>query len=297
MSLRALTRLLLEERVDVVPLIGAGLCLEAGLPDAASLSQQLADDAGLVLANPHDFGTVCRTIEEVEGLRGLQERAAARIAATPITPTPTLKALAGCPSRCILTTNYDTAPEEAVRAIGKRPKTLCLDEPWTRTTEEDEVLVVHLHGVVERPETMILTTAQRGRLVSDEVFRTQLVALALGARVVVFGLRLSPEEAHLRTDFQWLATSMPAERRPIVVVTAGEADEGLTILADDGVIELHACDPGDDYLEVRQCAQVLSPLPVVATEVITRRAAGIPEPFCPTPLLGPKALAESSDPA
>lgn len=297
MSLRALARLLVEERDHVVPLIGSGLCLEAGLPSAVVLAEALASDAGLELADPRDFGVVCRAIEDAEGLTRLQELAAAKIGAVEVVATPTLKAIAGCPSQCILTTNYDTASEDAVRAIGKRPKTICLDEAWTRTPSEDEVFVIHLHGVIDRPETMVLTTRQRSDLVANEGFRTQLAALRLGARVLALGLRFSAEEPHLRAEFRWLASALPAERPPIVVVPPDEVDDELGILSADGIIDLHECDPNDGFLEVRQCAQVLSPGPVDPTEVITRLASAVPQPYCPTPLLGPKQLADATNPA
>lgn len=297
MSLKALTRLLVEERDDVVPLVGSGLSIEAGLPPAADLAEALAGNAGLELADPRNFGAACRAIEEAEGLTCLQESAASRLRAAEVVATPTLKAVAGCPSKCILTTNYDTALEDAIRAIGKRPKTICLDEPWTRTPAEDEVFVIHLHGVIDRPETMVLTTRQRNHLVADQGFRTQLAALALGVRVLALGLRLSAEEPHLRAEFRWLASVLPAERPPIVVLPPDEVDDELGILSADGIIDLRECDPSDGFLEVRQCAQVLSPGPVDPTEVITRLAPAAPQPYCPTPLLGPKQLADATDPA
>lgn len=300
MAVSDLVPLLTQEREDIVPLIGAGLCVEAGLPSGAELAEILRQNSHRQLAAPQgDFGAVCREIEQAAGLPTLQELAAEAIRSAAVAPTPSLMAIAGCPSARVLTTNYDKAIERSVEEIGKEPVRISLDEERVgERPQEGQVFVIHLHGVLERPETMVLTTAQRSALLDDDVYRSRLRSLLLGNRLLALGLRLSAEEAHLRVELGRLGRLLGG-RAPIVVLPDGEIDEALRILKADGAVELQRCDPSQDYLEVRQCAQLLAPRQIDPTEVITARATGVSAPFLDPPLLGPKQLsnAGNNDPA
>lgn len=291
-----LAPLLAREREAIVPLIGAGLALEAGLPSAEELAEVLRERSGVELdAAPSDFGAVCRGIEHAAGVGELQRLAAAVIAGIEVTPTSSLAAIARCPSGLVLTTNYDDAIERSVEEIGKRPVPLSLaDERIGEPPRENEVLVVHLHGFAERPETMILTTSQRDTLLADEAFRSRLRALVLGHRLLVLGLRLSAEEPHLRAELRSIGR-LTGEKKPLAILPNGEMDPELFILEADGRIELHRCDPSHDYLEVRQCAQLIAPSPLDPTEVIGAQAERVDEPFLEPPLLGPEQLADAGD--
>jgi hypothetical protein len=296
MAVSDLAPLLAREREGIVPLIGAGLALEAGLPTAEALAEALRERSGLeVDAAPGDFGAVCRGIEQAAGVRELQRLAAAAITAFDVTPTSSLAAIARCPSGLVLTTNYDGAIERSVAEIGKRPVPLGLDdERIGEPPREDEVLVVHLHGVVERPETMILTTAQRDVLLADEAFRSRLRALVLGRRLLALGLRLSAEEPHLRAELRTIGR-LTGEKKPLAILPKNEIDPELSTLEADGRIELHRCDPSHDYLEVRQCAQLIAPSLLDPTEAIAAQAERVYPPFLDPPLLGPKQLADAGD--
>jgi SIR2-like domain/HEAT repeats len=299
MALADIAPLLAREREDIVPLIGAGLGVAAGLPSAAVLAATLRERSGCELsAAAGDFGGVCRELEGSIGIEALARLVGGAI--TPVEPTPTssLMAIARCPTALILTTNYDDAIERSVAAIGKNPARLCLGDPRIgETPKEGEVFVVHLHGVAEEPETMILTTAQRDELMEDQPYLSRLRALVLGRRVVSLGLRLSAEEPHLRAELRALGR-LGGERVPLVILPEGEVDEELSILEGDRLIEFHRTDPSQDYLEVRQCAQLIAPLPTDPTEIIDSRADPVFPPFLPPPLLGPEQLAEADrDPA
>ena len=296
MAVSDLVPILAHEREDVVPLIGAGLCVEAGMPNGAVLAEGLRRRSGLKLeAAEGDFGAVCREIEEKADRGTLQQLASVAVEAVELVPTPSLKAIADCPSGLVLTTNYDGAIERSVREIGKKPVSICLDdERLGRRPKEGEVFAIHLHGLAERPETMVLSTAQRSALLEDEAFRSRLRSLAAGSRLLVLGLRLSAEEPHLRSELGRLAALLGGPR-PIVVLPDAEVDEQLGILEADRAIELHRCDPAQDYLEVRQCAQLLAPRQLDPTELIAERAEGVSKPFVDPPLLGPTQLADAGD--
>jgi hypothetical protein len=300
MAVSDLVPVLAREREDIIPLIGAGLCVEAGLPTGAALAEAMRERSRLSLAAPQgDFGAVCREIEQMAGLTALQELAAETIGSAAVAPTPSLMAIAGCPSARVLTTNYDEAIERSVEEIGKEPVRVSLDEEWVgERPQEGQVFVIHLHGVTERPKTMVLTTTQRSALLDDDVYRSRLRSLLLGNRLLALGLRLSAEEEHLRAELGRLGRLLGG-RAPIVVLPDGEIDEALRILEADGAVELQRCDPSQDYLEVRQCAQLLAPRQIDPTEVITARATGVSAPFLDPPLLGPKQLSDAgnNDPA
>ncbi|MGN6587397.1 MAG: SIR2 family protein [Solirubrobacterales bacterium] len=199
----------------------------------------------------------------------------------------------------MLTTNYDEAIERSVEEVGKEPIRISLDEERIgERPQEGQVFVVHLHGVTERPETMVLTTAQRGELLSNDAYRSRLRALLSDGRLLVLGLRLSAEEPHLRVELRGLRRLLGG-RAPVVILPNDEVDDELRILNSDRDIELHHCDPAEGYLEVRQCAQLLAPRQIDPTEVIADRASGVAIPFLSPPLLGPEQLsdADSNEPA
>lgn len=296
MAVSDLASLLARERDDVVPVIGAGLALEAGLPSAHQLAEALLEQSEFTVeAKSGDFGAVSRGIEQAAGISELQRLAAQTIVRFELKPTSSLAAIARCPSGLILTTNYDAAIEHSVSGIGKRPVRLCLeDDRIGEPPKEGEVFVVHLHGVVEQPGTMILTTGQRDALLADETFRSRLRSLVLGRRLLALGLRLSAEEAHLRAELRAIGR-LAGDKRPLVVLPEHEIDEDLSILEADGRIELHRCDPSQDYLEVRQCAQLIAPQPPDPTETIVAQAERVSRPYLDPPLLGPKQLADAGD--
>lgn len=288
--------LIAQEHDDIVPLIGAGLGVAAGLPSADELGEVLRERTGLEIEAAESFGAVCREIERLADLNELQRLAGEAIRTFKPDPTSSLMAIARCPSALILTTNYDKAIERSVEEIGRKPVPLCLDNPRIgEAPKEGEVFIVHLHGVAERPETMILTTAQRSRLIGDETFRYRLRSLVLGRRVVALGLRLSAEEPHLRAALRTLG-SVAAERQPLVILPGQEIDEELSILDADRLVELHRCDPSQDYLEVRQCAQLIAPRQADPVDAVAAQAPRVSPPFLPPPLLGPDQLTDSRDP-
>lgn len=296
MAIADIASLLSREREEIVPLIGAGLALEAGLPSAETLADILRERSNLELGVAQgDFGATCRAIEQAAGVEDLQCLAAEAISTFEIAPTSSLAAIARCPSGLILTTNYDGAIERSVSEIGKRPVPLCLDgERIGEPPGEGEVFVVHLHGVVGRPETMILTTAQRDALLADEAFRSHLRSLVLGRRLLALGIRISPEEPHLRAELRAIGR-LSGDKRPLAVLPNGEIDSELSILEADGQVELHRCDPSEDYLEVRQCAQLIAPSNPDPVETIGEQAERVSPPFLEPPLLGPAQLAEAGD--
>lgn len=297
MAVSDLVPVLARDREEIIPLIGAGLCVEAGLPTGATLAEILREHSRLRLAAPEgDFGAVCREIEQVAGLKTLQELAAEALESAAMTPTPSLMAIAGCPSARVLTTNYDKAIERSVEEIGKEPVRISLDQQQGLgdLPKDGQVFVIHLHGVIERPETMVLTTFQRRALLNDDPYRSRLRSLLLGGRLLALGLRLSAEEAYLRAELGQFRGLLGGQT-PIVVLPDGEIDEELRILEADGAVELQRCDPSQDYLEVRQCAQLLAPRQIPPTEVIAARATGVSTPFLDPPLLGPKQLTNAGD--
>lgn len=296
MAVSDLVPVLAEWREEIVPLVGAGLCVDAGLPIGSALAETMRARSRRNLGAPRgDFGAVCRELERTVGLGDLQQLAAEAIEAVTPSPTASLMAIASCPSARVLTTNYDESIERSVERVGKEPVRIALAADLVDLPpRKDQVFVIHLHGVMERPETMVLTTAQRRSLLDSPDYQSRLRSLLLCGRLLVLGLRLSMEEPHIRAELGRLGSLM-GHRPPIVVLPDGEIDAGLRILADDGAIDLYGSDTDHDYLEVRQCAQLLAPRQIDPTEILDRRATGVTMPFLDPSLWGPEQLAGYAD--
>jgi hypothetical protein len=120
--------------------------------------------------------------------------------------TAATSANSAAPRCLVLTTNYDLAIEHSARLVGREVVSLTLDDLPTALRSEREILrVVHLHGVVTNPSTIVLSPESYSAALGDE--RMQLVTRALGSefRLLFLGHSLSPTEQHLRRDLAWAA--------------------------------------------------------------------------------------------
>jgi hypothetical protein len=134
---------------------------------ATELSRLLAQDAGFAAALPdEDESQLQRTALHYEvknGRADLIDKVAAAVQ-NGMAPSPLLRQLAQLPFRVILTTNYDTLFEDALRAEGKRPdvavyhKTPQAAHVWDDEPTEERPYVVKLHGDIEEARDSIVIT-------------------------------------------------------------------------------------------------------------------------------------------
>ncbi|MEV5961466.1 SIR2 family protein [Kribbella sp. NPDC051952] len=264
----------------MVPIIGAGLSMAAGVPGFSALNQHLLASAAatgrmIPATGPEgSFGVANRLAREF-GEPWVQEQASSLFLTGEPTITPTLRALAKVSSGVIITTNYDLAIERAAAAIDRPVRALTLDEfDLSLVADGAELVVLHLHGMAGRPETIVLTDASYERILHDE--RAQLVLRSLGVRrrFVFLGHSLGEEEVHLRRDLRWVfdtAVSVAGHRHLFVTNRTVVTDPGSLKLKNDletaaGVRVVMFADPDSTFQAAVRAAYAIAGPSSVATE-------------------------------
>jgi SIR2-like protein len=148
---------------------------------------------------------VCAVFEQECGLGDLRAEVAKIVSAGRPTSTPELESITRCPSRVILTANYDMSIETAVEATGRTPVTFWLDRAaaWALTAD-GEVHVVHVHGLASDPDTLVLPGSSTEALENDDRFKTVLRALVAPHPILYFGYAVGATETHLRAGLECL---------------------------------------------------------------------------------------------
>ncbi|HSS32503.1 MAG TPA: SIR2 family protein [Solirubrobacterales bacterium] len=184
-----------------VPVLGAGVSVSAGLPGSAALADFLLESFGATEA----YGTQTRTLRGVvdallEG--GAEEedllaRVAGHVGAQVSRGSPLLDALVRVPSRFLLTLDFDLAAEAAARSAG-RPVTRLGNGPddlerahaiLVRDEAPTELTVLHLHGHVDDPASLVL--GERGyRRIDSDLVRNILYELVVRQTLVFYGTTL-----------------------------------------------------------------------------------------------------------
>jgi SIR2-like domain len=206
---------------EIVPVLGAGVALGAGAPSASELTHGLVQAGGPGWAKRHaeinreDLFAVADALAGEFSENWVQEQVAWIISGRSITPTPVLMALAKTASGLIVTTNYDTSVEMSASAAGIEAVTLTIADFDLALVKRDNPLrVLHLHGVAEQPETVVLTTQSYQAIGQDERAIHVMRDLSLTYRLLFLGHSLAAKEAHLRRDILWATRMVPYTRQP-----------------------------------------------------------------------------------
>jgi hypothetical protein len=259
MDVVALSKMLRAEGADVLPLVGAGMALDAGAPPASDLATELVDRFGL--SDPSlELGAASAAAVAKSDLLAVQVAIAEFVARTRPRPTAARTALASAPGRVVLTTNYDDAIEEAARSRGAAPVALDLaDEHILRPPGLDEIYVVHLHGVVERPETIVLPGEQMEQLRRAERFQRFLTGVIAPRSLLCLGFALGESEVHLRSQLEWLAGQLRAPRRHWLLLGRSQLRARGAELNELARSSNVAVVPYEDHSAVTQVAQSFAP--------------------------------------
>lgn len=154
---------------DPVVLVGAGMTMGATVPAGARLGAgtpgggwswaRLAREMAEVLpageregVDPLWLAQLYREQLGSAALHNLVQRAAGE---GRLTPSDAHRALVGIPWGSILTTNYDDLLEQALRTAHVRPHTVWKDDQLPMA--EPRSTVLHLHGVLDDPASIVLT--------------------------------------------------------------------------------------------------------------------------------------------
>jgi SIR2-like domain/NACHT domain len=198
----------------VVPVLGAGVSCEAGLPGAGQLAEWLADNAPLI-ATPLDRAALSHVVDTVDISRmppeQLRQLVATYIESFPLRSTSFLDELVRLPSRFIVTLNYDDLVGDVAEQQGLQVRRLSarrrdeLSEAHRLLAVKDawpppELTVFHLHGRAREPETLVLDGGSYQELSSDSLFGQIVFMLTHDHRLAFVGTKL--DEFYLLAELQ-----------------------------------------------------------------------------------------------
>lgn len=140
-------------------------------PLGGAFSSLLASQTGFVSRFPHDgINNLQRVSQDFEKQRGRAElvREIRRAVYDNKKPSPLLKLLAKLNFPIVITTNYDTLFEDALREVGKRPfvsvykkneerDEITEDYPYDRKLTPDNPFVFKIHGDIDQGESIVIT--------------------------------------------------------------------------------------------------------------------------------------------
>lgn len=152
-------RELLEQlhKGNVVLFCGAGISTAPnGLPTGTQLAQELAQRAGLDDVSGMTLPDVAQAYELEMGLQSLIAYVSSRIDDPGYAPLRTHQLIAELPFKRIITTNWDTLLEEALRQAG-RPFAKVVRDSDIAYSDEEKVLFVKLHGSIDQKDTLVIT--------------------------------------------------------------------------------------------------------------------------------------------
>lgn len=246
----------------VVPLVGAGLALDAGAPSASAITAELIRRFGL--GDPSlDLTEAAQRAAAASSRLDMQTVIADVVARTRPRPTPALTALVAGPAQVVLTTNYDDAIEQAARARGATPVSMAATDPRILDTPgPGEVHVIHLHGVTEDPSSIVLPGEQMEELISAERFQRLLTAAVVPHHLLYLGFAFGSSEVHLRALVEWLATELDDVREhwlPLGESQVRGRHDDLRFFEEMGNVEVVPYDDRRDHTAVVQIACALAP--------------------------------------
>lgn len=275
---RAFFTALRSDYASVVPVVGAGMAVDAGAPSFTALTTHLtarARESGhhaedMPSASPFD---IIDALAADLGERWVNEETAALFCGFEPKRTPALLALSKVASGLIVTTNYDLSIEWAAEGVGRSYQTLTLDDFDAALMDDRSLLrVLHLHGVCTRPDTIVLTKASYERMAASEESALVLRWMGSTHRFVFLGHTLAPREEHLRREVVWSLRARSRPHHPHLLVTSAASTDDFESVELKKELELNAgvCvaafpDPGHAHQAAVRASHAISPLDSVAT--------------------------------
>lgn len=213
------------------------------------------------------------------GLSEVQVLVAEAVVQMELRVTPTLAALARCPRRVLVTFNYDDAIERSVEHVGLVPRPVLPGSTESfREPAEGEVLVIHLHGSVRVPESIVLPGRSTEVLNADSGFMTLLRALWARHQILYVGFRFGPAESHLRAALGWLTATLPDADPQFLMLPKSEValrGEEWTVLTANQFVRVVPYDDTPGHDAVHFAALLLAPTNKPSVDTVLEHA---PEP-------------------
>jgi hypothetical protein len=132
----------------------------------------------------------------------------------------------------IVTTNYDTLLEREGRQPALHPKWNAFtwnDDQW-RSAPEQKPVVLHLHGMAAKPQSVILSSADYQRLVLDKLDQAVSQYVFLSRRFLYIGCGDGLSDPHIAPLMRWVIEMLTArtgqpeqkDREHFILVRGGE---------------------------------------------------------------------------
>lgn len=157
---KELAEFLHRERERVLPFIGAGVSVSAGVPAAKDLARLIAARAraeGVEVAVDASFAAVCAAVSEQRDHLRLQQITATIVDELELRPTPLQELIVRAPLGVVATTNFDRSLSLAAESAGLTPLVRTPQQAHALDTpREGEVVIVHLHGHLDEPAGIAL---------------------------------------------------------------------------------------------------------------------------------------------
>jgi hypothetical protein len=229
---------LLRSPAEVVPFIGAGISIGAGIPSGSRLAAELLRRGG---ERGIDFSELtgedredCRRVADCWARRDPVVEEDIRVAveeiisAAAVESRPTLcqRELVRTPSRICLTLNYDLSLERAAAQQRIEHRSVLVGEidndllTKIAHPEDHPLLVVHLHGSVTDRESLVLTGGAYQEATLSSGLGRLMEHVLLTWRVCLLGV--SFDEGYIATLFQ---ANAPREPRHVFVGPAAEVQK------------------------------------------------------------------------
>jgi hypothetical protein len=233
----ALIELVRAKRSSLVPFVGSGLTLAAGAPSVYGLARLLAERAGIEVKDEWpDLEAVVDEAERRLTVEGVRAQLVEIVTGWRLNPTPALTALCGTPTQRVITTNYDDGIERSARRRGLTPISLLPTDPRILDLPgHDELHVIHLHGLPEHPESLVLPGRTTTALETNEVFQTFVSSRLAPQDIVQLGFSFARSETHLHLILEWLCRNVEGSGRHYVLLPQDELPKRRDLEAYDTV--------------------------------------------------------------
>lgn len=232
-------------RGNGVIFVGAGLSQGAGLPGWADLVRELASELDGCPTDV-DYREIAQYYDIEHSRQRLVQRLRDQLDTLKVSPTSVHAELVKLSVPIIFTTNYDDLLEQALRAA-KCPYTPVVGNADISFWSVDRLQLVKLHGDLNQPESIIITTEDYDRFASSRKSLADILKVILQTKTVLFlgysatdpDLRLiltqaRDESGRLARNLYTVQFSPPPltikdlERRGLKVIDLAEQTESAT---------------------------------------------------------------------
>lgn len=147
---------------NVIPLVGAGFSIEAGLPTTETITATLCKDIGIRLQKTDSLEVIAEIYENLKGrvelCKMLRELLNEDKAILSKGHRKFAELVRNGYFHTVITTNYDNILEKAIESIPRKPRVrrIMTDSPIPYI-EHDEVKILKYHGSIERETTIIIS--------------------------------------------------------------------------------------------------------------------------------------------